>query len=208
MNIPERELLQKSKNDIRARNQLVLNYLAYIHTIARKYNRKYNNDIEMQNDLINEGVIGLIKAIEKFDMNYEVQLGTYARMWIEAAVKEYCLRNKSIVKGTRERNDRHAEKRIYCPDICIEKADLHFAPEIYGKVEPEIEQSLFEKDYNKAIGLLHILDERSRDIITNRYLKEKAATLKELARKYHVSEERIRQIESVGLLKLRDGLGN
>ena len=95
---PERELelgrRYRSHDDLTAASQLVLSHLRLVVSIARNY-MGYGLP---QTDLVQEGNIGLMKAVKRFDPERGVRLASFAIHWIKAEIHEYILRNWRMVK--------------------------------------------------------------------------------------------------------------
>ncbi|HFC53973.1 MAG TPA: RNA polymerase sigma factor RpoH [Gammaproteobacteria bacterium] len=245
----ERELAIRlhKNNDLDAARQLVLSHLRFVVHIARGY-RGYGLP---EADLIQEGNIGLMKAVKRFNPAVGVRLVSFAVHWIRAEIHEYILRNWRIAKIATTKaqrklffNLRSSKKRLgwfnreeidsvardlgVSPQSVIEmeqrmsSQDTSFdmregedsdsgarAPAAYLKdLRPdpaqEIEQLESAAFNNEQLQrALSSLDQRSRDIIEQRWLNERKATLHQLADKYGVSAERIRQLEKNALQKLK-----
>ncbi len=233
-------------DDVDAARQLVMSHLRFVVHIARSYNG-YGLPL---GDLIQEGNVGLMKAVKRFDPERGVRLVSFAVHWIKAEIHEYILRNWRIVKvattkaqrklffnlrGAKKRlawltNDeasaiaddlgvkveqvREMEQRLSARDAGFdlpaeEEDDNHQAPVYYledKSSDPAIaleEQDWEASNYEKMSMALANLDERSQDIIRARWLDDEKATLHELAAKYSVSAERIRQLEQNAMKKVR-----
>ena len=244
----ERELADRFRreNDLSAARQLVLSHLRFVVHIARGYGG-YGLPV---GDLIQEGNVGLMKAVKRFDPTMNVRLVSFAVHWIRAEIHEYVLRNWRLVKIATTKaqrklffNLRRLKKNLawlsaeetaaVARDLGVsigevtemEKRlaarDLSFAPppesddeETYSPAaylpSPDsdpaesVENAEWEADSSDRLhGALESLDARSRDILQRRWMTDDKATLHELADKYGVSAERIRQIESNALGKLR-----
>ena len=234
-------------NDVDAARQLVLSHLRLVVSVSRKY-IGYGLP---QADLIQEGNIGLMKAVRRFDPERGVRLVSFALHWISAEMHEYILRNWRLVKiattkaqrklffnlrsmrpahrdtdarrgeSTSRRRCRSSRKRSSrwrrgSPARTsrwtrrpVTKAES-MTPIAYltdAEAEPVQILERAETERNRSEGLrrrLSRLDERSRDIIEARWLREDdPATLQDLADQYGVSAERIRQIESKALKAMR-----
>src|SRR3990167_6199407 len=236
--------LQQS-NDLASARQLILSHLRYVARVAKGY-MGYGLPLA---DLIQEGNIGLMKAVKRFNPDRGVRLVTFAMHWIKAEIHEYILRNWRIVKvattkaqrklffnlrhlkkhlswmTTQEVNDiakdlgvkpetvREMEMRLATSDTAFDAQDdddePSFAPAGYledHRYNPasQLEQSNWSEQSGETIHLaLNQLDERSQDIIRARWLNENNLTLQELASKYHISAERVRQLEKNAMNKLR-----
>jgi RNA polymerase sigma-32 factor len=247
----ERELAIRyhRDSDLDAARQLIMSQLRFVVHIARGYNG-YGLP---QADLIQEGNVGLMKAVKRFDPNVGVRLISFAVHWIKAEMHEYILRNWRIVKVATTKaqrklffNLRNSKKRLgwfnreevntvaetlgVSPETVVEMEsrmsgqDIGFdlgdddddnitAPATYLQDLREEPSMLLEHADSEAFmleklhGALEGLDERSRDILTSRWLSEEKQTLHELADKYGVSAERIRQLEKNAMNKLKGSLG-
>jgi RNA polymerase sigma-32 factor len=248
----ERELAERYRNeqDLDAAWELVTAHLRFVVRIARGYDG-YGL---AQADLIQEGNIGLMKAVKRFDPSVGVRLVSFAVHWVRAEIHEFILRNWRIVKVATTKaqrklffNLRSAKKRLawltreetesvanelgvspeevtrmesrlagadlafdgYDADDGESSAPAHFLP-VEGLAGTDPAELVAAEDWSEASGeLLHAaiaeLDDRSREIIAARWLREKKATLAELAGRYGVSAERIRQLERNAMKKLKAG---
>ncbi len=239
----------RTGNDLSAAWRLVTSHLRFVVKIARGY-RGYNLPEE---DLIQEGNIGLMKAVKRFDPEVGVRLSSFALSWIKAEIHEYVLRNWRIVKVATTKAQRKlffrlrgAKRRLgwlgadevdrIAEDLEVRASDVmemeqrlhaHDAPFDGTPGNDEDERpapaALLEdrrSDPGEAVaeaqwwdiagermkGALAALDDRSRDIVTRRWLSEPKAKLRELAEDYSVSAERIRQIERDAFARLRTAL--
>ena len=236
----------RESDDLEAARGLVLSHLRLVVAIARGY-LGYGLP---HADLIQEGNIGLMKAVKRFDPSRGVRLVSFAIHWIKAEIHEYVLRNWRLVKVATTKAQRklffnlRSMKRGLAPlssdDIKRVAAELRVKPEEVTEMESRLagQDIAFEADEadddayapaqylasdsshepsqlleaeeserTSAAGLeraLDALDARSRRIIETRWLREKdSATLHDLADEFHVSAERIRQIEAKALEKMR-----
>jgi RNA polymerase sigma-32 factor len=238
----------RENGDIDAARQLVMSHLRFVVRVARGY-AGYGLS---QGDLIQEGNIGLMKAVKRFDPAVGVRLVSFAVHWVRAEMHEFILRNWRIVKiattksqrklffnlrSSKKRlgwlnNDEIAaiandlnvdakevvlmEKRLSAHDLAFDSnpadeeeslvpaahlADMRFEPvEQIANIESE------QGNHDNLVAAMADLDERSRDIVTRRWLHEPKETLQNLAEKYSVSAERIRQIEKNAFNVLRNTL--
>jgi len=236
-------------NDLESARQLVISNLRFVVHIARGYSG-YGLQL---GDLVQEGNIGLMKAVKRFDPEYGVRLISFAVHWIRAEIHEFVLRNWRIVKvattkaqrklffnlrkakknlGWLSAAEREAvatdlgvsaievnemEKRLASHDLGFDAAggdddENSYAPAAYlpapdpGPHELVAEEESYQNLHGKLFTALDTLDERSRKILETRWITEKKKTLRELADEYGVSAERIRQIESNALRKLRQNM--
>lgn len=235
----------RETNDLEAAQKLVISNLRFVVHIARGYSG-YGLPI---GDLIQEGNVGLMKAVKRFDPNVGVRLVSFAVHWIRAEIHEYVLKNWRLVKvattkaqrklffnlrkskkrlgwlshdeteavasdlGVSTRDVTEMEKRLSGHDISFDPApaeDEEYTPMAYlrspGSDPAElVEDEDTSSDSRQRLDLaLEELDTRSRDIVARRWLAEKKSTLHELAAEYSVSAERIRQIESSAISKLKN----
>jgi len=244
----ERELAERfrAQGDLQAARELVLSHLRFVVHIARGYS---GYGLPM-GDLIQEGNVGLMKAVKRFDPGLNVRLVSFAVHWIRAEIHEYVLRNWRLVKIATTKAQRklffnlrrlkknlswlsaeetlavahdlgvspgevtEMEKRLAARDLSFDPAPEADDEELYSPAaylpapdaDPaeQVEDAESADDSSERLrGALGRLDSRSRDIVQRRWMSETKATLHELADKYGVSAERIRQIESSALGKLR-----
>jgi RNA polymerase sigma-32 factor len=244
----ERHLAERLRDhgDMEAARRMVMSHLRFVIRIARGY-LGYGLPLP---DLIQEGTVGLMKAVRRFEPDMGVRLVSFAVHWIRAEIHEYILRNWRIVKVATTKaqrklffNLRSAKKRLgwftydeveavaadlgVKPETVLEmesrlsNQDLSFdgyddddedapsAPSTYlpdMRLEPlrMLEREDTERDDRERLyDAIQGLDERSKVILTERWLTEKKQTLHELAEKFNVSAERIRQIEKNAMKKLR-----
>mgnify|MGYP003572022470 CR=1 FL=1 len=246
----ERELAQRlqNQNDIEAAQKLIMSNLRFVAKIARSY-AGYGLPL---NDLIQEGNIGLMKAVKRFSPDHEVRLISYAVHWIRAEIHEFIIRNWRIVKVATTKSQRklffklrsskkrlgwlshdevkdvaetlgvdaktvvEMESRLSAQDPGFDSptnnnddADADFTPAAYLmdlNADPAVHAEQEDLDHQNSTNIyssIKQLDERSQDIIHSRWLTDEKATLHELADKYEVSAERIRQLEANALKKLR-----
>ena len=244
----ERDLAERLyyHNDLDAARHLVFSHLRFVVHIARSYNG-YGLPLA---DLIQEGNVGLMKAVKRFDPERGVRLVSFAVHWIKAEIHEYILRNWRIVKvattkaqrklffnlrsakkslawltndeakavaedlGVEVKQVREMEKRLAARDTAFDAPegdddDGWQAPAYYledRRADPalQVEEADWEEtSINRLSEALASLDDRSRDILQQRWLDDNKATLHDLADKYGVSAERIRQLEQNAMKKVR-----
>ena len=240
----------RQHDDLDAARSLILAHLRFVVHVARGY-QGYGLPLA---DLIQEGNVGLMKAVKRFDPEVGVRLVSFAVHWIKAEIHEYILRNWRIVKVATTKaqrklffNLRKAKKRLgwfnleevetvarelgVTPNEVMEMEsrlsgqdmafdgpqdesddDRTFAPSGYlMDKSPDPAEFIEAEDWEsqgeeRLFAAMRTLDDRSRDILQQRWLSEPKATLQELADKYRVSAERIRQIENNGMKKLQNML--
>jgi RNA polymerase sigma-32 factor len=237
----------QTQNDLEAAQKLVMSNLRFVVKIARGY-MGYGLQL---GDLIQEGNIGLMKAVKRFSPEHEVRLISYAVHWIKAEIHEFVLRNWRIVKiattkpqrklffklrsskkrlgwfsqqevnevaedlGVKPETVLEMEKRLSNYDAAFDAPaadddDAHaYSPSAYltdGRADPAVaieDEDSATQQLHTMTQSLSTLDERSRDIIQQRWLSDNKTTLHELADQYQVSAERIRQLEANALKKMR-----
>lgn len=246
----EQELAVRYRNDgdLGAARSLVLSHLRFVVHIARGY-AGYGLPL---GDLVQEGNVGLMKAVKRFDPTVGVRLVSFAVHWIRAEIHEYVLRNWRLVKVATTKAQRklffnlrkmkknlawlnadetaavardlgvstaevtEMEQRLSARDLSFDPApdngdeDGSYSPAAYlpaADADPaiQIENAEWEGDsHDRLHNALQTLDARSRDIVVSRWMGDEGkATLHELAARYKVSAERVRQLEANAIKKLR-----
>lgn len=245
----ERDLAVRLFNheDLSAARQLVMAHLRYVVSVARGY-KGYGLPL---GDLIQEGNIGLMKAVKRFNPTVGVRLVTFAMHWIKAEIHEFVLKNWRIVKvattkaqrklffnlrsmkkhlgwlthdevtevaknlRVKPETVREMEQRLSNMDTPFDghpdddEDQFHFSPAGYLEDHRFNPQQQLETDERTDLGqttlhqALQTLDARSQEILNSRWLAEEKSTLQDLADKYQVSAERIRQLEKNAMQKLK-----
>jgi RNA polymerase sigma-32 factor len=240
----------RDSGDLEAAKELVMSNLRFVAHVARGYSG-YGLPLP---DIIQEGNIGLMKAVKRFDPDVGVRLVSFAVHWIKAEIHEYVIKNWRIVKVATTKAQRklffnlrksknhlgwltHDEAQAIATDLDVDikivyemekrmdGQDMAFdlplddsddasytAPESYlmqHNADPAmlLENSDWQGHEEDLLAdALANLDERSLDILNSRWLSDEKATLHELADKYNVSAERIRQLEKNAMKKLKDAV--
>ncbi|TGD72735.1 RNA polymerase sigma factor RpoH [Mangrovimicrobium sediminis] len=245
----ERELAEDLfyNDNVDAARELVMSHLRFVVHIARSYSGYGLAEA----DLIQEGNVGLMKAVKRFNPEKGVRLVSFAVHWIKAEIHEFILRNWRIVKiattkaqrklffnlrgqkktlawltaqeaqavaddlGVDVKEVQRMEGRLSSRDVAFDLPvdsdddEAWQAPQYYledHSADParSVEESEWQENSEAQLhNALSDLDERSRDILAQRWLAEEKATLHELADQYGVSAERIRQLEANAMKKLR-----
>ncbi len=238
--------------DLDAARDLVLSHLRFVVHIARGY-RGYGLPV---GDLVQEGNVGLMKAVKRFDPDMGVRLVSFAVHWIRAEIHEFVIRNWRLVRvattkaqrklffnlrrmkknlawlsedetravadelGVEPREVREMEQRLSARDLSFDPLpaaddeDGVYSPSLYlPSAESDPATAVEQEQWDGAVAeslaaAIGTLDERSRAVVRARWLAEEKRTLQELADEYGVSAERIRQIESVALKKLRAAMAS
>lgn len=232
--------------DLDAAKQLILGNLRYVVKIAKGY-LGYGLPLA---DLIQEGNIGLMKAVKRFDPKVGVRLVTFAVHWIKSELHEFVVRNWRIVKiattkaqrklffnlrslkkrlgwmntaevneiakdlGVKPEEVREMEMRLYHSDTSFdshgEEDDDHLPMPADYLTDPQGSPTLqFENEEYQSRNsdslheALQQLDQRSQDILQSRWLNDDKITLQDLANKYQISAERVRQLEQQAMQKLK-----
>jgi RNA polymerase sigma-32 factor len=236
----------RNEENLDAARQLVLSHLRFVVHIARGY---LGYGLPM-GDLVQEGNVGLMKAVKRFDPGVGVRLVSFAVHWIRAEIHEYVLRNWRLVKvattksqrklffnlrrmkknlawlseeetqavardlGVEVSDVREMEQRLSARDMSFDPApesdeEENYSPAMYlpaSNADPalEVEREEWDEDSSDRLSIaLEKLDERSRSILRRRWMTDDKATLHELADEYGISAERVRQVESNAINKLK-----
>jgi len=254
----------KANDDLEAARKLVLSHLRLVVSVSRQY-LGYGLP---HGDLIQEGNVGLMKAVKRFDPEQGVRLVSYALHWIKAEIHEYILKNWRMVKvattkaqrklffnlrsmkqgfkadatedthrdtltpdqvdsmahklNVKREEVREMETRMSGGDVLLDPAPSDDGEQAFGPIayladvnhEPTAMIEAHQSDVMASDGLasaLNVLDERSRRIVEERWLKVNdngsgGMTLHDLADEYGVSAERIRQIEVAAMKKMKKAL--
>ena len=247
----EKELATRLREneDLEAARKLIMSHLRFVVHIAKSYSG-YGLP---QADLIQEGNIGLMKAVKRFDPTVGVRLVSFAVHWIKAEIHEYVLRNWRIVKVATTKAQRklffnlrkakkrlgwfsHEEVQTVADELGVSTKEVlqmearmssqdqafdlsadddengSFAPVQYLEdksedVETQVINADWDKDtHSRLYAAIKTLDERSQHIIQTRWLADDKTTLQDLADKYQVSAERVRQIEKNAMKKLQEAI--
>ncbi len=246
----ERELALRFRDDgdLEAARELVMTNLRFVVHVARGYS---GYGLSMP-DLIQEGNVGLMKAVKRFDPNMGVRLVSFAVHWIKAEIHEYVIKNWGIVKIATTKAQRklffnlrkmkkdlnwlshddaqaiaadlnvnlsdvyEMEKRLSSHDMSFDmsnddsddenySAPVNYLQKYHADPAELLEASDWEgREHELLTEAMKTLDERSLDILASRWLVEKKLTLQDLAAKYNVSAERIRQLEQNAMKKIRN----
>ena len=242
----EEELFDRliKSDDMDAARKLVMSHLRFVVHIAKTY-KGYGLPLL---DIIQEGNVGLMKAVKKFDPSKKVRLLSFAIYWIRAEIHEFVLKNWRIVKvattkaqrklffklrskktssnwlSEQETDDIASELNVDSKTVKLMESRLSGTDIAFDPIEEDdnapsgylsqstnplslLEAEDSDSDNSNKLNIaLDKLDERSRDIIIQRFLSEKKPTLDELSKKYNVSKERIRQIEEKSLSVLKESI--
>ncbi|NVK25677.1 MAG: RNA polymerase sigma factor RpoH [Gammaproteobacteria bacterium] len=247
----ERELAFRlyEEEDLTAARKLILSHLRFVVHIARSYSG-YGLP---QADLIQEGNIGLMKAVKRFNPEVGVRLVSFAVHWIKAEIHEFVLKNWRIVKvattkaqrklffnlrknkkrlgwfsndevnnvaetlGVSKKEVLEMESRMSNYDMAFDLGNddddsegAAYSPSLYlesqnSDVAENVANEQWEQRSNqRLLSAIKTLDDRSQDILNSRWLDDdNKTTLQELADKYSVSAERVRQLEKNAMKKIQ-----
>ena len=243
-----------SENDLQAAQELIMSHLRFVIHVAKGY-AGYGLP---QADLIQEGNVGLMKAVKRFNPEVGVRLVSFAVHWIKAEIHEFVLKNWRIVKvattkaqrklffnlrknkkrlgwfsndevnnvaetlGVSTKDVLEMESRMSNQDQAFELSTDDddnvgagsYSPAQYledkqSDLATEVEDENWEQHANQRLSNALVgLDERSQDIIRTRWLADDKSTLQELANKYDISAERVRQLEKNALAKLKGAMAS
>ena len=242
----------REDGNLEAAGRLVLSHLRLVVSVSRQY-LGYGLP---HGDLIQEGNVGLMKAVKRYDPDQGVRLVSYALHWIKAEIHEYILKNWRLVKVATTKAQRklffnlrrmkkglgwlsadetaavakdlgvtaaevtEMEQRLAARDVAFDplaveggEDDESYSPATYlpaPDADPAIQAENEEWDidsHERLTQAMAKLDPRSRDILASRWMGDaEKATLHDLADKYGVSAERIRQLEANAIKKLRGAM--
>jgi len=239
------------ENDLQAAQELIMSHLRFVIHVAKGY-AGYGLP---QADLIQEGNVGLMKAVKRFNPEVGVRLVSFAVHWIKAEIHEFVLRNWRIVKVATTKaqrklffNLRKNKKRlgwfsndeinnvaealgVSTKDVLEMESRMSNQDQAFELSSDDVDNSassyspaLYLEDHQSDLAIqvedenhtahannrlstaLVTLDERSQDIIRRRWLSEDKTTLQDLANKYQISAERVRQLEKNALNKLKGSM--
>jgi RNA polymerase sigma-32 factor len=238
----------RENGDLEAARQLIVSNLRFVAHVARGY-LGYGLPLP---DLIQEGNIGLMKAVKRFDPDMGVRLVSFAVHWIKAEIHEYIIQNWRIVKVATTKAQRklffnlrkhkthlgwlsadeannvaeelgvdlatvyEMESRLSGQDVAFDAPDeaddgdreiaspVHYLSQAHADPADLLEEDDWG-DYKQQslIRAISELDDRSQDIVRSRWLSEEKLTLHDLAARYNVSAERIRQLENTAMKRIR-----
>jgi RNA polymerase primary sigma factor len=180
------------KGDVQAKQKLVRHNLAFVVAIARKQRR---GTVRLD-DLIQEGNVGLMRAVEKFDPGAGTRFSTYAVWWIRAYVGKYLKEARSTVRpqsGTVAQPDMSLDSSV---DEEGETTHLERIEDDGPGPEELYLQTEGDRDVREALGKVRKrIGELGWDIVHNRLEQDQPRTLEEIGKRWGVSRERVRQVE-------------
>ena len=184
-------LEKKEQGDKNARDLLIEKNLRLVAHIAKKY----NNNKDLQEDLISIGTIGLIKAIDSYSLDKKTKLATYASKCIENEILMHLRKNKKL-------NLEVSLNEV----IGVERDGSEIVLEelIDNKEKPIIDQIYQKDNIDTFLNIFHILTPKEQDILSKRYGLNNydKMTQNEIAKEYHISRSYVSRIEKKALIKL------
>ena len=196
----EKELILKAKNgDIDAQNEILKANLRFVFNMAKRYKGKGATI----GDLISEGNLGLIKAIERFEPERDVKFISYAVWWVRNSIQEFIKKTQrtiSIEKDEDSLNSIASERRLKdCDDEYLTKKDT------LAYIEDFEEGQELKRNQKKTIDLLlSKLSDRERLVIELYYgIDRDEKSHDEISQLLKITSERVRQIKQNALTKLR-----
>lgn len=191
----EYELSRRArKGDAQAREELARHNLAFVVAVAKKYAHRGPARLD---DLVQEGNVGLMKAIEHFDTKKNVRFATYAVWWIRAYITRYLKDNRSQVRGGESERGVMADFSL---DVTVEDdGDATFLDRLEDTGPMPDEQALSaeqDEEINAALQRVRRrIGDLGWDIVQERLTQDKPTTLEEIGERWGVSRERVRQVE-------------
>ena len=242
----------QNNNDQNSLLRLIGAYNKLINSIAKKYSSYGLSHL----DLVQEGTIGFMHALEKFDLSKGFRLSTYSQWWIRATIQNYILKNWSIVKNGNNAAQKtlffglnklkkqinfdshnfmgheevekisnflnvkplqvqHMENKLALGDLSLNKTiDDEDGPDLLSilKANSLTPDEVVEKNNDNKLKnewlakSIELLNSREKEIILSRNLSDKKTTLDLIGKKLNISKERVRQIESAALKKLKKNI--
>jgi RNA polymerase sigma-32 factor len=244
----------KESRDQQAMNRIVVAHMRLVISMASRF-RSYGLPM---NDIMQEGHVGLLEAVSRFDPDREVRFSTYATWWIRASIQDYVLRNWSIVRGGTSASQKSLffnlrrlrarlskgqepvpenmiiknisqslglpEKDVALMNHRLSGPDTSLHAPVSGDDEGGAQRMDFlvdgaplpdsvaaesidsERRQSWVKGALMVLDRRELLIIKERRLSDDGATLEHLGEKLGISKERVRQLETRAMIKLKSAL--
>ena len=199
----EKELIYKAKNgDIKAQNEILTANLRFVFNIASRYK---GNGTAIS-DLISEGNLGLIKAIQKFDPDKDVKFISYAVWWVRNSMQEFIKKRQACLNIEKEEDSLNSPVDTYY--LKDSEDDYIIKKETVLSNEEDEERNELHKNQKKIVDkLLGNLSERERFIIEQYYgINGEEKNLEEIGNMLGITKERVRQIKACSLTKLRSDI--
>lgn len=200
----EKELILKAKNgDLNAQNEILTANLRFVFNVASRYK---GNGAAIS-DLISEGNMGLVKAIQKFNPEKDVKFISYAVWWIRNAMQEFIKKRQTILNI--EKEDDYLNSPVITDSFNVDDEDDYVTKRetVLSDEEDETKRELHKNQKKIVDELLSKLSWRERFIIEQYYgINEKEKNLEEIGKMLGITKERVRQIKKVSLSKLRSDI--
>ena len=200
----EKELILKAKNgDLNAQNEILTANLRFVFNVASRYK---GNGAAIS-DLISEGNMGLVKAIQKFNPEKDVKFISYAVWWIRNAMQEFIKKRQTILNI--EKEDDCLNSPVITDSFNVDDEDDYVTKmeTVLSNEEDETKRELHKNQKKIVDELLSKLSWRERFIIEQYYgINEKEKNLEEIGRMLGITKERVRQIKGQSLKKLRSDI--
>ncbi len=240
----------REEGDRDAAYRLVTSNLRLVFKIALEFQRTWMNNLL---DLIQEGNVGLMQAVKKFDPYKETRLSSYASYWIKAYILKFILDNWRLVKIGKTQAERKLFFNLYKEKERLSRLGYDPGPKLIaerlnvkedevikmdqrlGSWELSLEKPMADDPSSQTMKDMlparqapvdeSLADEqirtlareklkefratlhgREQEIFDERLMAEHPVTLKDLGERYGITKERVRQLESRLLNKLRDYL--
>ncbi len=181
------------KGDARAKDILATSNLALVISVAKKFSDRGAR----VDDLVQEGNIGLLKAIEHYDPKKGTRFATYAVWWIRAYIQRYLQDNRGQVRGGEGQRASMSDLSL---DVTIDQEGetSHLDRLVDEKANPERDYLTTEHDRDVRAALNKVrrrLGDLGWDILQARLTQDSPRTLEEIGKRWGVSRERVRQVE-------------
>jgi RNA polymerase primary sigma factor len=184
--------LRASKGDVAARQKLARHNLAFVVAIAR---RQRLGAVRLE-DVIQEGNVGLMKAVEKFDPHAGTRFSTYAVWWIRAYIGKYLKEARSSVRPV---SGSVAQADLSLDTAVDEDGDVTHLERIEDDGPSPEERFLSaegDRGVRETLGKVRKrIGELGWDIIHSRLQQDDPTTLEDIGKRWGVSRERVRQVE-------------
>ncbi|KAJ02006.1 sigma-70 family RNA polymerase sigma factor [Sulfitobacter mediterraneus] len=188
-----------------AKDRCALEALMLSHArIVFFWARKLSPDKTEQEELVSEGLLGLIRAADMFDLAREVRFSTYARWWVKNSVLTALARLRSVVETP-------ASAKGDAPPIAKQSLDDETVYNFLVSDEPTPEEMVIR---NSSLDLMRQrigeamsgLDEIDREVVVSRSLKQPPDSIGDLADRLSMSTSKLRQLERRAMSRLKTEL--
>lgn len=200
----ERALIEQwqQERDGASLQMLIASHARQVHACARRMNSSF----EYQEDLVAEGLIGLITAADRFELSRDVRFSTYAQWWVMNSVRTANAKLKNVVAVPANARFEAASNGSENTDVTGDNLDETLQSDEPTPEEQVIARSDFEEMRRKMVGALQELDELEREIVISRNLSAVPEAIETLAERLGLGRDRMRQIERRALSRLKFAL--